>query len=249
MAISGCATLNVKNHETVDFRAAATYSSLQLAARHAAENLGGEVIEHPNPSPASITGGEHGNNSGWFAIYTPMEANPTLDTADYFFRTDDTVELTVHAYHPLIISTAFTQELSRPAAVREAEQRDSAVTLMPLKSKKIFMALTMLDPGVGNMYLLADNPFVFRANVLPEVVFPFLVDAGLIYFAVAESGKTHKPGTYIAGLTALSLRIAGIAGFSAEIDRYNCLAHSGYDLSRDALKDAQAKFSLTIQLP
>jgi len=246
----GCASLNVQKRSSAEIQVAGTYTDLQSAVRHAAENLGGEVVEYPNSSPEQpgMKAISSNNISGWFAGYTAIAQNPTLDTI-YYVHTADSAELTVHSHHPVILAAAIAQELAHPSPAREAEQRDSSSVPMTSKSKPLFMAMSMIEPAIGNTYLFADNPFVLHADIIPEIAFPLLVDAGLIYFLIAEHDKPSRPGTYILGTVALTLRVVGIAGFSADIDRYNTLVRSGYDLSLDALRDLQGRLTLSVNLP
>jgi len=245
-----CATLDPKHRHDVVFQTITTHDDFQLAAKRVTENTGGELVERPSftPRSADISDISRRSLSSTYVGYMGGTQGALFDSIFYDTQPSDSVAISIHSYYPLITAAAIAQELEHPAPVLSNEDKFKPDLPMGLKSKLLFQALTLITPALGNTYLYTNNPFVNDVNVTPEVLIPLLVDAGFTYFLLREMDQSTRPGTYIFGVVGITMRVAGIMGLSAGVDRYNTLARSGYDLSLDALQNFRARISVDIPI-
>src|SRR5579883_538148 len=231
--LTSCASLDPNHRHDVVFETMTTHDDFQLAAKRVTENTGGELVERPSftPRSADISDLSRRSLSSTYIGYMGGMQGALFDSIFYDTQPNDSVAISIHSYYPLITATALAQELENPAPILNNEDKMKADLPMSLKSKTLFQILTLITPAIGNTYLYTDNPFIEDMNVTPEVITPLLVDAGFTFFLLKEMNQPTRSGTYIFGAVAITMRIAGIMGLSAGIDRYNTLARSGYDLS------------------
>jgi hypothetical protein len=248
--LTSCASLDPKHRHDVAFETMTTHDDFQLAAKRVSENTGGELVERPSftPRSADISDLSRRSLSSTYVGYMGGMQGPLFDSLFYDTQPSDSVVISIHSYYPLITATAIAQELEHPASILSNEEKMKGDLPMSLKSKALFQILTLVTPALGNTYLYTNNPFIESANVTPEIIIPLLVDAGFTFFLLKEMNEPTRSGTYIFGAVAITMRVAGIMGLSAGIDRYNTLARSGYDLSLDALQSFRAKISVDIPL-
>jgi hypothetical protein len=245
-----CTSLDPKRRHDIVFETLTTHDDFQLAAKRVTENTGGEIIERPSftPRSADISDISRRSLSSAYVGYMGGMQGALFDSIFYDTQSNDTIAISVHSYYPLITAAALAQELEHPAPILSNAEKLNGTLPMSLKSKILFQILTLITPAMGNTYLYTNNPFIENMNITPEIVVPLLVDAGFTFFLLKEINQPTRSGSYIFGAVALTMRIAGIMGLSAGIDRYNTLARSGYDLSLDALQDFRVKISLDIPI-
>ncbi|HET7153000.1 MAG TPA: hypothetical protein VFJ29_04480 [Candidatus Kapabacteria bacterium] len=248
--LTSCATLDPKHRHDVVFQTMTTHDDFQLAAKHVTENTGGELVERPSftPRSADISDISRRSLSSTYVGYMGGTQGGLFDSIFYDTQPNDSIAISIHSYYPLIMATALAEELDHPAPVLNNEDKFKPDLPMSLKSKTLFQALTLITPALGNTYLYTNNPFVENINITPEILIPLLVDAGFTYFLLREMDQSTRPGTYIFGVVGITMRVAGIMGLSAGVDRYNTLARSGYDLSLDALENFRARISVDIPI-
>jgi hypothetical protein len=249
IAVVGCTTFDPTHRSEIIFSTTATNEQVQAAAKSAAERLGGQMVERAISSPTSAGGDSTRRDLGGYSVgfFAPL-AGYTLDTLIYKPITSDSALVIMHGFLPYMAATAIAEELDYPRSLYTATERHATTPPLTIKSKLLFSALSLLSPSIGATYLLINNPFGKDASEVMSILVPLVIDAGALFFYITEKG-TSRPGLGVLGLAAVYMRLSGLFGLSAEVDRYNMLAMSGYHIGLEDINyNLSSRFTFHVRI-
>ncbi len=249
VVLTACTTFDPSHRSEIIFPTTAMMEQVQAATKNAAERLGGQMVERAIASPRSAFGDTTRRDLGGYAVgFIAPLAGTTLDTVIYKPINPDSAVVVIHGYLPYVGASAILEEIDFPRPLYSAPERMAVDPPMGLKSKLLFSALTLVSPSIGATYLLISNPFGKDASEVMTILVPLVIDAGTLFFYMTKQG-TSNPALAVFALGSVYMRISGVFGLAAEIDRYNILARSGYHLSlEDVNYNLSARFTVNVRI-
>lgn len=258
-ALSSCMTFQPSHRREIRFAINGSHDQFQMATRNASERMGGSIIELSifTPRSADIVDTSRREQSSIYIGFMTPTSGPILDSLALTSYGPDSGIVSIKAFYPLIAGKAIQEEMDYPRTMTSVSERKAARTAMDTKSKLVFSGLTLLSPALANTYLLIGNPFAGDNPEFTSILIPLAADAGFAFFALSEQGyvdkeKTQpksKAGMVVLGIAALFMRLNGLFGLSSEIDRFNTVVRSGYNVDLDDIRFFKTQLTWNVPIP
>ena len=251
VTLSACTTFQPIHRKEITFPIKGSHDQFMAAAKVASERLGGTIIERPifTPRSAELVDSSRRDQSSIYVGFMTPTSGLILDSLWLKSVGPDSGIVVIRSFYPVIAGSAITEEMEYPHVVGSIAERRAERPAMPTKSRLLYDGLSLVSPALANTYLLIGNPFAGASPEVVSILIPLAIDAGLAFFAFSEQGNSSKPGTAALGLAAVYMRLSGVFGLSTEIDRYNTVARSGYNLDLDGLQFFKTQITMTVNIP